>query len=162
MCLRRNYRGSAHIGAAADYEDADVAQHDQQREINVSNASVLAAEAISADALNEDDEHDVKNRTSTDFDGEQHEDSHLRHSVGAETRTQVPSSSHDVPTTSGQDFSEDASAVAPGYVPSERDERIMLELPCSMVRPLSVVRGTFQVSLMLLVLDAVNYSLFFL
>ncbi|KAL2892359.1 BEACH domain-containing protein C2 [Bienertia sinuspersici] len=147
MFLRRNYKGSAHIGAAADYED-DAAKLDQQKEISASNASVLAAEAISADALNEDDEHaDANNRSSIDFEGEQHEDRHSRHSVGAEeSRMQVSSNSPDAPTTSGQDLSEDPSAVAPGYVPSERDERIMLELPCSMVRPLRVVRGTFQIT----------------
>jgi hypothetical protein len=32
-------------------------------------------------------------------------------------------------------------------VPSEADERIIVELPSLMVRPLKVVRGTFQVSI---------------
>lgn len=147
MCLRRNYRGSAHVGSAADFEDDDAVKHNQQRDISASNASVLAAEAISADALNEDDEHaDVNNRVSIDFDGEQHEDNHPRHSAGPGTRMQMSSESNEVPTTSGQDMGEDPAAVAPGYVPSEFDERIMLELPCSMVRPLRVVRGTFQVT----------------
>ncbi|XP_021856517.1 BEACH domain-containing protein C2 isoform X2 [Spinacia oleracea] len=146
FCSRRNYRGSAHVGAAADYEDDD-AKDNQQREISASNASVLSAEAISADALNEDGEHgDVNNRVSIDFDGEQHEDYNPRHSVGAESRMQLLSDSNDAATTSGQDMAEDSSAVAPGYVPSELDERIMLELPCSMVRPLRVVRGTFQIT----------------
>lgn len=144
ICLRRNYRGSAHIGAAADYEDNDAVKHDQQRVISASNASALVAEAIDADALNEDSEHaDINNRLSLDLDGEQHEE---YHSIGAESRMQASSDSNDAPSTSGQDMAEDPSAVAPGYVFSELDERIMLELPCSMVRPLRVVRGTFQVS----------------
>ncbi|XP_048496955.1 BEACH domain-containing protein C2 isoform X2 [Beta vulgaris subsp. vulgaris] len=144
ICLRRNYRGSAHIGAAADYEDNDAVKHDQQRVISASNASALVAEAIDADALNEDSEHaDINNRLSLDLDGEQHEE---YHSIGAESRMQASSDSNDAPSTSGQDMAEDPSAVAPGYVFSELDERIMLELPCSMVRPLRVVRGTFQIT----------------
>ncbi|XP_021748054.1 BEACH domain-containing protein C2-like [Chenopodium quinoa] len=147
MCLRRNYRGSSHVGAAADYEDNDASKQDQPRDISATNASALAAEAISADALNEDGEHaDVNNRMSIDFDGEQHEENHSRQSVGQESRMQVSSDANDAPTTSGQGMTEDTSAVAPGYLPSELDERIMLELPCSMVRPLRVVRGTFQIT----------------
>lgn len=150
-CLRRNYRGSAHLGAAADYEYDNATKEEHQRVINASNASVLAAEAISADALNEDELANVNNRVSIDFDGEHHEN-HSRNSSGAESCTQVSSDSTEAPTTSGQGMAQDSSVVAPGYVPSELDERIMLELPCSMVRPLRVVRGTFQVSLVCLVL----------
>ncbi|KAI0503555.1 hypothetical protein KFK09_014489 [Dendrobium nobile] len=39
-----------------------------------------------------------------------------------------------------------ASVLAPGYVPGEADERIILELPSLMVRPLKVVCGTFQIT----------------
>lgn len=144
-CLRRNYRGSAHFGAAANYEDDPSAKHDAERVMNASNASVLAAEAMSAGALNEDDEHTRIDNRASDFDGEQQEDHYPRQSGGAELSVQVPSESHDT-STSGQDIAEDTSAVAPGYVPSELDERIVLELPCSMVRPLQVVRGTFQIT----------------
>ncbi|CAO2834959.1 unnamed protein product [Amaranthus hypochondriacus] len=144
-CLRRNYRGSAHLGAAADYEYDNATKEEHQRVINASNASVLAAEAISADALNEDELANVNNRVSIDFDGEHHEN-HSRNSSGAESCTQVSSDSTEAPTTSGQGMAQDSSVVAPGYVPSELDERIMLELPCSMVRPLRVVRGTFQIT----------------
>ena len=42
-----------------------------------------------------------------------------------------------------------SSAFAPGYVPSELDERIVIELPSTMVQSLRVVQGTFQVSLMI-------------
>ena len=37
-----------------------------------------------------------------------------------------------------------STVVAPGYRP--RNERIIIELPSTMIRPLKVVRGTFQVS----------------
>lgn len=145
-CLRRNYRGSAHIGAAANYEDDHSAKPDVERVMNASNASALAAEAIFAEALNEDDEHARTDNRASDFEGEQREDNYSRQSGEAELSVQVPSESNDTPSTSGQDMSEDTSAVAPGYVPSELNERIMLELPCSMVRPLRVVRGTFQIT----------------
>jgi len=48
-------------------------------------------------------------------------------------------------SASEQDLASNLSAVAPGYVPSEINERILFELPSSMVRPLRVIRGTFQV-----------------
>ena len=40
-----------------------------------------------------------------------------------------------------------STILAPSYVPSEADERIIVELSSLMVRPLKVVRGTFQVSI---------------
>ncbi|KAK3158666.1 hypothetical protein QOZ80_2AG0140040 [Eleusine coracana subsp. coracana] len=39
-----------------------------------------------------------------------------------------------------------STVVAPGYKPSADDERIIVELPSLMVRPLKVVQGTFQVT----------------
>ena len=143
-CLRRNYQGSAHLGATANYED-DLAARNEQGIRSASNASITAAEAISADALIEDDEnHNVGSRGSDDFDREQEEENHPRQSEEAELPKQPES--NDAPVITGQDLTEDTSAVAPGYVPSELDERIMLELPSSIVRPLRVVRGTFQAS----------------
>lgn len=47
--------------------------------------------------------------------------------------------------TNDQDTAQSPSTA--GYVPSELDERIVLELPASMVRPLRVTKGTFQASL---------------
>ncbi|XP_074273089.1 BEACH domain-containing protein C2-like [Silene latifolia] len=141
-CLRKNYRGSAHVGAAANYEDDRAGTHDDQKVVNASNAS-LVAEAISVEVINEDD---VNNRASSDFGGEPNEDYYPTQSNGAESSIQVSAEFIDPRTSSGQEIAEDPSAVAPGYVPSERDERILIEIPCSMVKPLRVAHGTFQIT----------------
>ncbi|XP_011034742.1 PREDICTED: uncharacterized protein LOC105132766 [Populus euphratica] len=139
-CLRRNYKGSDHFGAAANYEDQIEMKHDK------GNVPVLAAEAISVEILNEDGEHaEIENLGVRSFDTEQGGESQLRLSGATDQSMQPPAESSDTQLARDQDL-ENASAVAPGYVPSERDERIILELPSSMVRPLTVMRGTFQVT----------------
>jgi hypothetical protein len=141
-CLRRNYRGSNHFGAAANYEDQIELKHDK------GNVPVLAAESISVEILNEDGEHaEIENLGVRSFDTEQGGESQLRLSGATDQSMQPPAESSDTQLARDQDL-ENASAVTPGYVPSERDERIILELPSSMVRPLTVMRGTFQVSSM--------------
>lgn len=139
--LRRNYSGSDHIGAAANYEDHNYMKHNQ------GDVPVLAAEAISIEGLHEDDEHSENDN----FDGR---DSNTEQ--GGETQQGVASTAgqtsqplaepSDALLASEQEL-QSTLAVAPGYVPSELDERIVFELPSSMVRPLRAVRGTFQVSL---------------
>lgn len=48
--------------------------------------------------------------------------------------------------TSEEEFVEPPSVVAHDYVPGEHDERILYELPASMVLPLKVIKGNLQVS----------------
>lgn len=144
-CLRRNYRGSDHFGAAANYEDSTELKHDNV--MSPSKASMLAAEAISMEVMNEDDEQDdTANLGVSVPDTEQSGGTETRISETAEQPMRTSVESRDVPVTSGQDLAENPSVVAPGYVPSEHDERIVIELPSSMVRPLKILRGTFQVS----------------
>jgi hypothetical protein len=141
-CLRRNYKGSDHFGAAANYEDQIEIKHDK------GNVPVLAAEAISVEGLNEDGERtEIENFDGRSFDTEQSGESQLSLSGATDQNMQPPAEPNDIQLARDQDL-ENASAVAPGYVPSELDERIILELPSSMVRPLTVMRGTFQVSSM--------------
>ncbi|GMY09403.1 BEACH domain-containing protein C2 isoform X2, partial [Fagus crenata] len=145
-CLRRNYRGSDHFGAAANYEDPIEAKQDQENVINSSNAPILAAEAISMEPVNEEDEQvEIDNLDGRAHETEQIADNQPRPSGTAEQTLQASLGSDDQ-LGSDQDLVQSSSAVAPGYVPSELDERIVLELPSSMVRPLRVVRGTFQVT----------------
>ena len=145
-CLRRNYRGSDHFGAAANYEDHIETKQDQENVINSSNAPILAAEAISMEPVNEEDEQvEIDNSDIRAHETEHGADIQPRASGTAEQTTQASLGGNDQ-LTSDQDLVQSSSAVAPGYVPSELDERIVFELPSSMVRPLRVVRGTFQVS----------------
>lgn len=141
--LRRNYQGSDHHGAAANYEDHMHLKHDKDTDVNPSNASTLAAEAISTEVEVEEDEHDASYLnvgTNGDHSGETPSASRPAE------QSQMASESTDPPVGNDLDSAHISTAVAPGYVPSEQDERIVFELQSSMVCPLKVVRGTFQVS----------------
>ena len=150
QCLRRNYKGSDHFGAAANFEDHMDMKHDRENVIDPSNAPILAAEAISMGGINEEDEQaDIDNLVESEaIDMEQNGKNQQKSSGMAEQPPQASTEYIDTPIANNQDVVQGPSAVAPGYVPSELDERIVLELSSSMVRPLRVVRGTFQVSFM--------------
>ncbi|KAL2233976.1 UNVERIFIED_CONTAM: BEACH domain-containing protein C2 [Sesamum indicum] len=139
--LRRNYQGSDHLGAAANYEDHMEQKHDKHKPLSPSKASMLAAEVISADVVNEEDEHDA---TYLDVSPNGEHPGEIQTMLSAPGEQPLTSEeSTDPPVSSDIDS---AAAVAPGYVPSEDDERIVLELPSSMVRPLKVLRGTLQIT----------------
>ncbi|OUZ99482.1 BEACH domain [Macleaya cordata] len=144
-CLRKDYKGSDHLGAAANYEDHLQNKHDQENIICSSTASIVVAEAITMDEEKEDDDH-AEIDTLEDKTLGQSGDNEQRLSATAEQPGQVPLDPIDAPMASDGDLVENPSAVAPGYVPSESDERIILELSSSMVRPLRVTRGTFQIT----------------
>lgn len=146
-CLRRNYGGSDHFGSAADYADHMGLKGGEDQTISPSKASLLAADAISIEPAHEDyEQEDGPNLDSKLDDTEHHGDIQNRMSGTAEQPLQTSSESGDLPVTNHHDMVQSPSAVAPGYVPSEHDERIVLELPSSMVRPLKVSRGTFQIT----------------
>jgi len=140
-CLRRNYQGSDHLGSAADYEEYSEEKKDQ-------STPILSAEAISLEAVNEDEEQvDAENLVDRVDDVQNKGDNQLRISESAEQSVQASLESSSPQHASDEHIDQSSSAIAPGYVPSELDERIVLELPTSMVRPLKVIRGTFQVSI---------------
>lgn len=145
--LRKDYKGSDHLGAAADYEDNQQTKHNQESMISSSTASILAAEAITIEEAKEDDEH-----TETDtlddktYPVGQSGENEQRLSATAEQPASASMDPIVSPVAGDEDLVENPSAVAPGYVPSESDERIILELSSSMVRPLRVTRGTFQIT----------------
>lgn len=146
-CIRRNYKGSDHFGAAANYEDHNKMK-EQENVIHSSNAPILAAEAIAMEAVNEDDEQgEIDNLEGRASSVEESGENQPHPSETAGQSPQVPMEFGDPHVACEPDMGESSSAVAPGYVPSELDERIVLELPSSMVRPLRVIRGTFQASL---------------
>ncbi|XP_057980626.1 BEACH domain-containing protein C2 isoform X2 [Malania oleifera] len=146
LCLRRNYEGSDHLGAAATYEDHAGMKHDQENVISPSKASILAAEAISMQVMNEDDEQaDMDNFEERSSDIEQSRENQRRLPID-EQPLQTSRESTGTQTTGDEDLIQNPSPVASGYVPSELNERIVLELPSSMVRPLRVLQGTFQIT----------------
>ena len=144
-CLRRNFEGSDHFGAAANYEDPVEPKHSKENVVSPSKASSLPKEAISMELVNEDDEQDEILNVERKMDNVgQMDDAQTRLSGTAEQALQV-SDSPKPQAGIDEDFAS-SSAVVPGYIPSEDDERVILELSASMVRPLNVWQGTFQVS----------------
>lgn len=142
QCLRRNYRGSNHYGAAASHEDGTDRNQEKKNIIDPSGAHAFSADAISVDFMNDDDEQEPDKLHGNDDHGPADQP---RLSGSTEQADHISAESTDIQLTSDQDLVGSSSAVAPGYVPSQLDERILLELPSSMVRLLRVVRGTFQV-----------------
>lgn len=149
--MKRNYKGSDHVGAAADYDDRKLLNSVvQSNEGNVegadssltdnipSTASVIMAEAMSMDERNEDNEQLESDSTHSSVDQLQHSSSVDQQSM----KVSVDSRSSGISVDRNLVRS---TVVAPGYVPTEADERIIVEFPSLMVRPLKVVRGTFQV-----------------
>lgn len=139
--------GSDHFGAAANYEDQIERKPGQENVINPSNAPIVAAEAISMEAVNEDDEQtENDNLDDRVYNLDNVGEDQTTVSEKIEQTLQASADSSDIPPARDQDLVSSSTAVLPGYVPSELDERIVFELPSSMVRPLRVIRGTFQVS----------------
>nr|GMD59291.1 BEACH domain-containing protein C2 [Ipomoea batatas] len=146
-CLRRNYRGSDHFGAAANYDDQKP-RLEEVSAISPSKASLLVAEAISMEDANEDYEQETSNSEGRVDDSQLHGEIQNQQSATAEQPLQTSKESGNPLLAAEPDPTtvHSPSVVAPGYIPSEHDERIVLELPSSMVRPLKVLRGMLQVS----------------
>lgn len=158
-CVRRNYEGSDHFGAAANFED-QIKTKEQENVISSSNAPILAAEAIAIEAVNEDDEQgEIENMDDRAYGIEESVENQSRLSETADKNLQAPAESDDTQVSGEPGLVQSSSPIAAGYVPSELDERILLELPSSMVRPLRVISGTFQASLTLLTCDILIQSM---
>lgn len=146
QCIRRNYSGTDHLGAAANYDDQTFMKSDSGSKGSPSNPPVLAAEVISMEIAYEDDEHGEGDHLDIRGNAEEHRrENEERISGSHEHASRISAGTSDPRTSNDLELVRDSSAVAPGFVPSELDERILLEFPTSMVRPLRVVKGTFQV-----------------
>uniref|UniRef100_K3Y4M0 BEACH domain-containing protein C2 n=1 Tax=Setaria italica TaxID=4555 RepID=K3Y4M0_SETIT len=152
--MKRNYKGSDHLGAAADYEDRKLlSTAAQSNECNsedanssLANALPSSASVIMADAMSMDERNAENEQLETDTTHSSVDDDQLQHSSAADKQSvkgSVGSRSSDICADRNLVRS---TVLAPSYVPSEADERIIVELPSLMVRPLKVVRGTFQVT----------------
>ncbi|KAL6124354.1 hypothetical protein ACLB2K_076867 [Fragaria x ananassa] len=145
-CVRRNYEGSDHFGAAANFED-QIKTKEQENVISSSNAPILAAEAIAIETVNEDDEQgEIENMDDRAYAIEESVENQSQLSETVDKNLQAPAESDDTQVAGEPGLVQSSSPIAAGYVPSELDERILLELPSSMVRPLRVISGTFQVT----------------
>jgi hypothetical protein len=143
--IRRNYSGTDHHGAAADYDDQTETKSDNGSKGSQSNPPVVAAEVILMEIAYEEDEHGEGDQLDVKGNAEEHKRDEGRISGSHEHASRTSAGNSDPRTSNDLEMVRDSSVVAPGFVPSELDERILLELPTSMVRPLRVVKGTFQV-----------------
>ncbi|CAL5069309.1 unnamed protein product [Urochloa decumbens] len=152
--MKRNYKGSDHLGAAADYEDrkllsaAALSNECNSEDTNSSLTNTLpsSASVIMADAMSMDERNAENEQLETDTTHSSVDDDQIQHSSASDKQSvkgSVGSRSSDICADRNLVRS---TVLAPSYVPSEIDERIIVELPSLMVRPLKVVRGTFQVT----------------
>lgn len=149
---KRNYNGLNHLAAVANYEeqrflcdDAEFnACHREDGDSSLANILSTSSLITVADALLVHGGHEDTAQTEAK-------------NICSGAEDQLTSSSLPDPFFTGSvdsrssDFSGvhnliRSSVVASGYNPSEGDERIIVELPSLIVRPLKVARGTFQVS----------------
>lgn len=143
-CLRRNFKGSSHLGAAANYGDHLMPRKSEQE--NAIHTAVMA-EAISIGNGIEDNELIEPSKDHhTKLDLEISEEDPLQSLTTDKPSAEQSLEIGDNGTSAGHNLADNAAAVAPGYVPSESDERTILELSSLMVRPLQVTPGTIQVS----------------
>ncbi|XP_048634258.1 BEACH domain-containing protein C1-like [Brassica napus] len=123
QCLRRNYTGSDHPEAEINLDSA-------------LDAPFLAVEEIPKEIMYEDDEY--KDANDLEHEGKNEE----RMSGSLEDAIELSSGISDPRPLSDQDVVQNSREV----VLKELDERIVLEVSSSMVRPLRVVKGTFQIT----------------
>lgn len=149
----RNFKGSDHLGAAADYEDQPVhsnsIEHSDMHNLDASeasftanlssSASILIADVISMEEGNENDEQGENDILDNLADNQQR-----RSSVSSMTdQSKGPVDSR---VSADRSFGQPVSVPFPGYMPIETDDKIIIELSSLMVRPLKIVKGMFLVS----------------
>ncbi|CAH8356562.1 unnamed protein product [Eruca vesicaria subsp. sativa] len=130
QCLRRNYSDTNHLEAARNLSCP-------------SSAEFLVEEAISKKIImcEEDDAHGDEDDVEIEGDVGEHKNEE-RMSGSLEDAIQLSTGISDPRPLSDQDVVQDSKEV----VLKELDERIVLEVSSSMVRPLRVVKGTFQIT----------------
>lgn len=152
-CFKRNYKGSDHSGLSANYID-HYSQYEPQKtaaghtsetedsfETTLPPTSVLTEEAISLKETNEDYEPVEIGIVSDSTDSQQN-----RLSDTAEQSVQEVLGQGHFDSDSNQNLLQTTSAADPYYVLGNPAERVIFELSSSIVLPLKVVKGTFQVS----------------
>ncbi|XP_020592790.1 BEACH domain-containing protein C2-like isoform X2 [Phalaenopsis equestris] len=143
-CFKRDYHGSEHLGAAANYEDhvsqpksdgTSIGCSENSREPSftadiTSTVSILVAEAISIDDGNESEEQ-IENGILDNM---------------TKTAESFTDESNAKTSAASLDVVQSMSVMASRHMLNDYDEKLILELSSLMVRPLKVVRGTFQIT----------------
>ncbi|CAK9224782.1 unnamed protein product [Sphagnum troendelagicum] len=135
--LKRNYKGTDHHGAAADYQESEQA----------STSSSLGETPLPAGAPKLAPEEDAFEETGDDELRDQGEREEER---GEMSRMESSKNSTDgfgssVPVSPQAPSAAAAAAVAAALATESKD-KLLLEIPAAMVQPLRVLRGRFQVT----------------
>ncbi|XP_071685759.1 BEACH domain-containing protein C2-like isoform X2 [Rutidosis leptorrhynchoides] len=134
--LRRDFKGTDHFNVSAICKDPIELEHDNQK-------ATLALEALSKQLETENNEQDtVVNMEIYTDEMWLYEDIHTKPSETAKQNLQVPTDSSESQLVNFQDLTQSPSAAGP----SGLYEIVIIELPASMVRPLKVRHGTFQIT----------------
>ncbi|XP_023637971.1 BEACH domain-containing protein C1 [Capsella rubella] len=140
QCLRRNYSGTSHLETTRNYEDKADLKNNQDNLDSLSNAPVLAVEAISTEIMCEDDEHEDADDLEIESNVVEHKgENEERRSGTLEDAITLSTGMNDHRPLSEHDMVQNSTEVV-------LNERIVLEITSSMVRPLGVVKGTFQIT----------------
>lgn len=141
--LKRNYKGTDHHGAAADYQEPE--------QCTVSNSSSLANTPLSEGApklapeegvLEEPAEEDLKEQHGESTEGGESEAGSGE--PATETTESVSEGTGSTVSASPQATNAAVAAVA-AAMSTEPKEKLIFEIPAAMVQPLKVLRGRFKV-----------------
>ncbi|KAK8635516.1 hypothetical protein V6N13_004250 [Hibiscus sabdariffa] len=137
--LRRNYTGNAH------FEEKNDVKNNIQDNISSSNDLIMAADAISTDLVNEDYEcPELDNVDNRGYEKDQGgKDQSMIYGISEQPLHKIVEST-DSTYANEQDLVQSLPAVAPRYASSELGERIVFELPSSMIQLQQIIQGTFQ------------------
>lgn len=140
QCLRRNYSGTSHLETTRNYDGQTVDLKNNHADLDsLSNAPVLAVEAISSVIMYEDDEHGDADDLEIEANVVEHKgENEERRSGSLEDAITLSTGINDHRPLSEHDMVQNSTEVL-------LSERIILEISSFMVRPLGVVKGTFQV-----------------
>ncbi|XP_019082502.1 PREDICTED: BEACH domain-containing protein C1-like [Camelina sativa] len=140
QCLRMNYSGTSHLETTRNYDDQTDLKNNHDNLDSLSNAPVLAVEAVSTEIMCEDDEHgDADDLEIEGNVGEHKGENEERRSGSLEDAITLSTGINDHQPLSEHDMVQNSTEVV-------LSERIVLEISSSMVRPLRVVKGTFQIT----------------
>lgn len=143
--LKRNYTSSLHLKTAALYEEGLAYKASKESSLHVNGSDTFFNPNIPC--FNSALIVEAKSTKDTEDDEEGLSINDLDHSMVDKQKVSSSSVDRNSCASSDQNLVLSTLGVAPGFVPSEADERIILEAPSLMVRPLKLARGIFQVSL---------------
>lgn len=149
--LKRNYKGTDHHGAAADYESPDELDHasslEAEKNAIITTPLPAGAPKLTPESYVYEDTSDTYSRNSlgeVEDRKDEKEELQLGQDNTLSDQTDIPLLREAAQSSAGNPSSLSMAAAAAAIV-SEPKEKLLLEIPGSMVQLLKVLRGRFQV-----------------